>query len=129
MRRRSWLGDFARQTWLRVRSRRWADPSAADVAAALAAIDPSPPPDHDPEEPVFLLATGWRTGSALVQRILATDPSLFLWGEPFGRVAILPRLTHALCAFDGEWPPRATWCPDPGPDHASPAEWVTNLFP
>jgi hypothetical protein len=129
MRRRSWIGDFARQTWLRVRSRPWAGPSAAEVAAALAAIDPSPPPENDSEEPIFLFATGWRTGSALLQRILATDPSLFLWGEPFGRVAILPRLVEALGAFDGEWPPRTTWCPDGGPDHKSPAEWVTNLFP
>jgi hypothetical protein len=95
----------------------------------LAVIDPTPYPSDDPEEPIFLLATGWRTGSALLQRILATDPSVFLWGEPFGRLALLPRLAAATCAFDSEWPTKGIWCPDAGPDHRSPAEWVTNLFP
>ena len=34
------------------------------------------------EEPVFLLASGWRTGSTLVQRLIVR--SCFTWGEPFG---------------------------------------------
>jgi Sulfotransferase family len=129
MRRRSWLGDFARQTWLRLSVPRPAGPSAADVAAALAVIDPSPPPTDDPERPIFLLATGWRTGSGLMQRILGTDPSVFLWGEPFGRLALVPRLAEAVRAFDGDWPAKGIWCPDAGPDHHSAAEWVTTQFP
>src|ERR1700759_2808533 len=36
------------------------------------------------EAPIFLLSTGWRAGSTLLQRILVTDPSLLLWGEPLG---------------------------------------------
>lgn len=129
MRRRSWLGDFARQTWLRVATARPPYPAPDDVAAALAVIDPSDPDPDDPEEPIFILATGWRTGSALLQRVLATDPSLFVWGEPFGRIALLPRLAAAVCACDSEWPAKGIFCPGAGPDHHSPAEWLTNLFP
>jgi hypothetical protein len=45
---------------------------------------------------VFVLSTGWRSGSTLLQRILVTDPQLFLWGEPLGEMAIVPRITEML---------------------------------
>jgi hypothetical protein len=45
--------------------------------------------DLEPESPIFVLSTGWRSGSTLLQRILVTDPRLLLWGEPLGEMALL----------------------------------------
>ena len=57
-----------------------------------------------PESPIFLLAAGWRSGSTLLQRILVTDPSVLLWGEPFGEMALASGLATLLCrlsTFEG----------------------------
>jgi hypothetical protein len=55
----------------------------------------------DPEEsstdaPIFLLSTGWRSGSTLLQRILVSDPQLLLWGEPFGEMTLVSRITEMV---------------------------------
>ena len=56
-------------------------------------------------EPVFLLASIWRSGSTLVQRLLCSDPQLFLWGEPYGDAGILPHLHQsARGLLREEWP-------------------------
>jgi hypothetical protein len=51
------------------------------------------------ESPIFLLSTGWRAGSTLLQRILVTDPRLLIWGEPFGEMALLSRITEMVNNF------------------------------
>jgi hypothetical protein len=50
----------------------------------------------DAESPIFLLSTGWRAGSTLLQRILVTDPRLLIWGEPFGEMILLPRIAEMV---------------------------------
>jgi len=50
----------------------------------------------DDECPIFLLSTGWRSGSTLLQRVLVTDPNVLLWGEPFGEAAIFYQLSKVL---------------------------------
>jgi hypothetical protein len=91
----------------------------------LASLCPSVVDDE--HEPVFLLATGWRTGSTLLQRILMSDRRLFLWGEPLGRLGILSRLTTAAAGIRNGYP---------DPDHIVDAfrgdvttAWVANLYP
>ena len=56
------------------------------------------------EQPVFLLALSWGSGSTLLQRILMTDPSLLLWGEPYGRMGLLPGFTRAVDTVTDKWP-------------------------
>ncbi|MGQ0721175.1 MAG: sulfotransferase [Candidatus Eiseniibacteriota bacterium] len=102
------MKDFVKQRWLQMRAPRPHGPTVADVQRALAAFErvagPSPFAD-DGDDPVFLLAVSWRTGSTLLQRVLMTDPSLLVWGEPWGRMALLPRLTEAVRALGEDWPP------------------------
>ena len=82
---------------------------------------------HDDEEPIFLLATGWRTGSTLMQRILATDSSLLMWGEPHGRMGILSRMGDMLASFDRSIAPESVVLKSrPG---AISGEWIANLYP
>lgn len=98
--------DLLKQRWLQHRA---APSRGASVAAVREALRHSErlggdTPYDEASEPVFLLATSWRTGSTLLQRVLMTDPSLFIWGEPWGRMSLFPRLADAVCAIDAEWP-------------------------
>ncbi len=56
--------------------------------------------DADPERPVFVLSAGWRCGSTLLQRLVSSDPSTLIWGEPFGDWAPVPRMASMLTAFE-----------------------------
>ncbi|MBI2221526.1 MAG: sulfotransferase [Acidobacteria bacterium] len=80
------------------------------------------------DDPVFLLASGWRTGSTLLQRVLVTDPALLMWGEPLGRMALLPRLAEMLAAVDDRWPtPESATLPQDPSGLAT--SWIANLYP
>lgn len=52
--------------------------------------------ESETESPIFLLATGWRSGSTLLQRILVTDSRVLLWGEPLGEMALLSELAGII---------------------------------
>src|SRR4051812_29224264 len=54
------------------------------------------------EEPVFILASGWRTGSTLLQRLIVR--TCFLWGEPFGHTWLIDSLAAPLRCFTDSWP-------------------------
>lgn len=48
------------------------------------------------ERPVFLLASGWRTGSTLLQRLLCSHPDVHIWGENRGLCDVLEQLYREL---------------------------------
>jgi len=59
---------------------------------------------EDSEYPVFIFSAGWRSGSTLIQRLIISSEEMIIWGEPFGRAGIIPRLAITLTAFDFNWP-------------------------
>lgn len=80
------------------------------------------------EEPVFLLAGGWRSGSTLLQRMLMRH--CLVWGEPFGRAMPIDLMMRQLRVITEQWPPDGVFLrsqPPPGADLGR--EWVANLFP
>lgn len=87
--------------------------------------EPSPAAD---DQPVFLVAVGWRSGSTLMQRILMTDPSLLVWGEPLGHLAFVSQLMRPLRGFTESWPPSDHWL-----SHLDNVDltrdWVANMTP
>ncbi|MGE0486790.1 MAG: sulfotransferase [Gammaproteobacteria bacterium] len=87
-----------------------------------------PTVDDDVEEPIFVFAAGWRSGSTLLQRLALSDPSLLLWGEPYDRCGLVPVLANMLRAFDREWPPAAYFGPVDDGDRLA-DRWVANLYP
>lgn len=89
-------------------------PKTADAIGALKELSTRAhslqfePERHDDEAPIFILATGWRTGSTLLQRICMSDPKALVYGEPLGRASIIPRLTAALASVTTSFP-RPNW--------------------
>jgi hypothetical protein len=82
------------------------------------------------EEPVFILAAGWRSGSTLVQRMVNSTKELLVWGEPFSEANLVERLRDSVLCFD----------PDRGRSHGKSIEsfesatelssqWTANLTP
>jgi hypothetical protein len=88
--------------------------------------------ETDTEAPIFLLSTGWRTGSTLLQRILVTDPRVFIWGEPLGEMTLVSRITELLNDYLS---PRnlASWQTQPSMDNLSASSlatsWIATLSP
>lgn len=52
------------------------------------------------QSPIFLLSAGWRSGSTLVQRLICSDESTLMWGEPFGDRLPISRMSASLREFD-----------------------------
>ena len=49
------------------------------------------------EEPIFVFAAGWRSGSTFLQRLLL--PHCFVWGEPYGRTGMIEAMANSVGAF------------------------------
>jgi len=98
---------------------------AATQALDRTAREAQPPPD---ERPVFVCAVGWRCGSTLLQRILMTDPSLMVWGEPMDRLGVLDRLADIVGGVTQNWPPAWHYVSHRGPVDLT-QDWIANLSP
>lgn len=98
------------------------------IAAGLAALVRRWPEaaGDSPQEPVFVLAAGWRSGSTLVQRALFSH--CLVWGEPFGHGGLLERLADPLRAVNDRWPePHFLYRGQP-PERLA-ERFVANLYP
>ena len=81
---------------------------------------------HD--SPVFVLSAGMRAGSTLVQRLLISSGELFVWGEPLGEAALVPRLCAGLGTIDRAWP-KDSYFEHPTEISAVSRSWIANLTP
>jgi len=81
------------------------------------------------ESPIFLLATGWRSGSTLLQRILVSDPRVLLWGEPLGEMALLSGMATMLARLSA-FPELKQRCGEADTTYSSLAtSWIATLYP
>ena len=53
------------------------------------------------DEPVFLFAAGWRSGSTMLRMLLR---NCLVWGEPYGSSGLIERLSQPLHRFAPNWP-------------------------
>ena len=94
-------------------------------------LEPMPPAN----EPVFMLTSIWRSGSTLLQRLLCSDPSIYVWGEPYGDAGIIPHLFQsAKGLLRKDWPSINHFLDpaEPGLAHviAEPHKyWIANTYP
>lgn len=70
---RTWLSRF----WVDRKRRRQPIPSLVEVLDRTVAEDST-----TSDEPVFILGTGWRVGSTLLQRLVISSGEVLVWGEP-----------------------------------------------
>jgi hypothetical protein len=102
----------------------------ARVETALGVLDgftTEPPPASD-DAPVFIASIGWRSGSTLLQRILMTDPSILIWGEPLERMLLVNQFTEAVAMVDAIWPMTSSWITNIANTDLT-RDWVASLYP
>ena len=127
---------FVRESWYVVRREdRVTFPNVQQIRNSIAALH-SHASDvtqekADTDAPIFLLSTGWRAGSTLLQRILVTDPRLFLWGEPMGEMTFVPRITEMLSQLATR--DFTMWRSQPSLENLFPTQlatsWIATLTP
>lgn len=79
------------------------------------------------DEPVFILAAGWRCGSTLLQRMLLRQ--CLVWGEPYGSSGLIAYLTVPLGRFRSDWPEENAFIDMPRWQGPLDATWTANLYP
>jgi hypothetical protein len=100
-------------------------PLSEVLATVRSRLDPDAPEPAD--EPLFLLSAGWRSGSTLVQRLVNSGGACFLWGEPYSRADLVPRLAESLRPVTAAWPRAADVL---GAGEGPPEDrWTANLHP
>ena len=137
--RETWLGNFSRgckgcwrelRAWSRAESVQMPDVDQLNKALAILQTHALQATDENEHEaPIFLLSTGWRAGSTLLQRILVTDSRLLLWGEPLGEMTIVSRIaelvSHSISRRNLE-----VWQRQQDPTSLDlSTSWVANLYP
>lgn len=107
-----------------------------DLATAVTAVgtrlgDETEPPTDDP---LFIFSAGWRSGSTLLQRLVVSTGSYFIWGEPYHQTDVIRRLAESLIPFGTGWPPpeyvydgRRNGDNGSGADLS--AQWIANFYP
>jgi len=84
---------------------------------------PQPPANA----PIFMLASAWRSGSTLTQRLLVSSNQVLMWGEPYDHSSLIRRLAESVAPFDERWPPDPyIVAPD---DPPSADKWIANAYP
>lgn len=51
-----------------------------------------------------------------------------MWGEPYGRAGLIPRMAQSALALTGSWPPAGYIAPTPMPSDLG-SRWIGNLYP
>jgi hypothetical protein len=81
-----------------------------------------------PDEPIFILSSGWRCGSTLLQRLVISGNAM-IWGEPYAHSAFVQELAGTLATWAAE-PPPADWMLSDGTRRDTlVGSWVANLYP
>ncbi|MEM7770387.1 MAG: sulfotransferase [Cyanobacteria bacterium P01_A01_bin.37] len=117
--------------------RRWYDykyQSLQSIEQAIASIQSrwNIEIDDDKEEPIFIFASGWRSGSTLLQRLVNSDNRIMLWGEPFPDSNLVQTMANSLKPFQTNYPPDSNFLQsDNFTMDSSPLwkRWTANLYP
>jgi ABC-type multidrug transport system fused ATPase/permease subunit len=101
------------------------------IAAVKDRLDPDLPGPED--EPLFVFSAGWRSGSTLLQRLIVSADTYFLWGEPYHQCDLVRRLAESLLPFGNGWPPpeylHGTDATKDYQGQTLSTEWIANLYP
>jgi hypothetical protein len=136
--RASWLGRAVRECrrsrrefWAWAQCEKVAPSNVQQLAESIAAIPVRAldSADEKREAPIFLLSTGGRAGSTLLQRILVTDSRVLLWGEPLSQMGLISRITEAVSGSVDPHHMQQWRNSDKTPSSSLPTSWINILFP
>jgi len=71
------------------------EPTLRDAIEAIRTRWPEAQNQTD-SAPVFIISSGWRVGSTLLQRLVMSSERLIMWGEPYSREALLAHLAEPI---------------------------------
>ncbi len=83
------------------------------------------------DNPIFLLASGWRSGSTLIQRLVNSSGKVLMWGEPFAHSNLIQTQAESLRIFNSQYPPESSFLDS---DHFQDNQahlsqrWTANLY-
>lgn len=123
--RRSCVREF----WEWARCKPVTLPSVEQLVESLSHLSGVADEQEDTETPIFVLSTGWRSGSTLLQRILVTDPNLLLWGEPLGDMALVSRVAEMLCSTSTFSSLQTHCVTDSLAPSSLATSWIATLYP
>jgi len=83
---------------------------------------------NDDAQPIFILSAGWRSGSTLLQRLIMSDKSVLIWGEPYGHANLIQGLSESLTAFTNTWP-QDDYFVEKFDTELLGSTWVANMYP
>ena len=121
-----------RELWAWTQSEPVVVPHVDQLTKSIASLYMSAPDavngERDNEAPIFLLSTGHRAGSTLLQRILVTDPRVLLWGEPLGDMAFVCRIAEMMSDSICPWNLEQWKNHDPNSSSIA-TSWIADLYP
>ena len=106
-------------------------PTIGGAIATIRSRWPELDQDAPDDEPVFLLAAAWRSGSTLLQRLVMSDPRVLVWGEPYANCDFLGQLASSLRIFRADYP-TDDWFVErglAGGREGLSERWIANLYP
>jgi len=118
------------------RGRRFRSEAMASVPSVPQAIEAiqgrwNPSADSSGETPIFIFASGWRSGSTLLQRLVVSGGDALIWGEPWAFCDHVRTLARTLRPLREQDPPEEFFF-DHIQDHSRTRwqeEWIANLYP
>jgi hypothetical protein len=123
----------AREFWQWARYKKLPYPGVHQLAESIAALCPAALDatvgGTQTDGPIFLLATGWRAGSTLLQRILVTDPRVLVWGEPFGDLALPSRIAEMVSHISQLYSLKERFIQDRFTSTEMATSWIASLYP
>lgn len=112
----------ARQTRIQTRAQ------TKTPLCGLAALVERAPPVASDDNPIFIFSAGWRSGSTLLQRLICSDRSTLIWGEPYDLCGIIQTLARLPRPVTRDWPPEEYFVSGHDRDNLT-ASWIANLYP
>jgi hypothetical protein len=106
-------------------------PTIGEAIATMRARWPELDQGAPADQPVFLLAAAWRSGSTLLQRLVMSDPRMLMWGEPYANCDLLGHMASSLRIFRADYPTDEWFIGSgkPGDREGLTEQWIANLYP
>lgn len=115
-------------SWIRHFELRSAEHSVSNALEALKQRVDQSAIARENSAPVFVLASSWRSGSTLLQRLIIAGGDILVWGEPYFRSAYVQRLTDAIRPLSLHHPP-SHFFPERLDAQTLSESWIANMYP